>query len=200
MWGWGLRGNNGACSALSRTSVPSTASHSRLGPSGAGSWTGGLVYFLRLCGSPQGASCEAGRFSQPQPPQVFSVGAFRVCFPVLGPWVAWPVLLPVFSWFICEQMCDCGQPAALRTSLGLFIAYRAQGLPPVPSAAPVCLGSTNCHLRPAHPSLPATTFSCWDPLTPLYRPPTTPILTGLDEWLSDFHAVHFSLFWLLFCF
>ena len=46
---------------------------SKLGPSGADSWVGGLVYVLGPCGSLNKLSCEAGSFSPPpQPPQVFT--------------------------------------------------------------------------------------------------------------------------------
>ncbi|KAF6119640.1 hypothetical protein HJG60_010097 [Phyllostomus discolor] len=172
---------------------------SKLEPCGAGSWAGGFVYFLGLCEFPQRVSCEAERTSRPQLPQVFSVSAFRLCFLVLGPWVVRSVSLPFFH-FVCLcanmwlQIASC-----LACLTGSARCFLRPGSATGPSAAPVLLGSSNCHLCPAHPCLPATAFSCRYLSTPLHRPPTLPLLTGLDVWESDFHSVHFSVFWLFFC-
>ena len=80
---------------------------SKLGPSGADSWVGGLVYNLGPCGSSNKLSCGAGSFSHCQlnSPQVYS--EVRLYFPMLEPWVAQSVSLPsCSSQFICMQMWD----------------------------------------------------------------------------------------------
>ena len=51
--GEGLRGTNAACSALPHLQSLPPLSTSKLGPSGADSWVGGLVYILGPCGSLQ---------------------------------------------------------------------------------------------------------------------------------------------------
>ena len=81
----------------------------KLGPSGADSQVGGLVYFLGPYWSLQWTLLWGQELlPPPQPPQVFSVRDLRLYFPVLEPWVAWSVSLPsCSSWFFCSRMWDC---------------------------------------------------------------------------------------------
>ena len=51
--GEGPRGSNGVRSTLHWISVTPSAPHNQIGPSGAGSWVGGLVHTLGPCGSLQ---------------------------------------------------------------------------------------------------------------------------------------------------
>ena len=93
----------------------------KLGPSGADSQVGGLVYVLGPCGSLQWPLLWGWEFLllTPQPPQVFSVKSLRLYFPSLEPWVARFVSLPSSpSRFICTRMRDrpiC-QPLPCRES------------------------------------------------------------------------------------
>ena len=70
----------------------------KLGPSGADSWVGGLVYVLGPCRSLQWTLLWGWEFLPllPQSPQVFSVSGLRFYFPVLEPWVARSASLPAF--------------------------------------------------------------------------------------------------------
>ena len=91
MWGRGPRGNNGTCSTLCQISVVPPPPTSKVGPSGADSWVGGLVYSLGPCGSLQRTllwGCEFLPLLPPQPPRVFSISGLRLYFPALEPWVA----------------------------------------------------------------------------------------------------------------
>ena len=79
---------------------------SKLGPSGADSRVGGLVYTLGPCGSLQGAFLWEFLPLLPEPPQLCSVRDFEAYFLALELWVAWSVLLhsvpPSLS------ACECG--------------------------------------------------------------------------------------------
>ena len=107
MWGRGPRGNNAACSALGFQSLPPLPT-SKLGPFGGDSWVGGFVYILGPCGSLQWTLlCDWEFLLLLQPTQVFKTRGFEAFFFTLGPWVAWPVLLPSYSsQFIYKQMWD----------------------------------------------------------------------------------------------
>ena len=81
----------------------------KLGPSGADSRVGELVHALGPCGSLQQTLLWGWAFLPlpPQPPQVFSVRALRLYFPLLEPWVVRSVLLPNCSFqFLCMRMRD----------------------------------------------------------------------------------------------
>ena len=143
---------------------------SKLGPFGAASIVGGIVYILGPCGSLQWTLLWGWEFLPllPQPPLVFSVRGLRFYFTALELWVAQSVSVPSCSfWFICTQVWD--RPVH-------------NPLPP---------GSASRHLaRPDPPSadLPQV-------LSTLL--PVSALPTGLDEclspWLSDFHTAQFSV-------
>ena len=87
---------------------------SKLGPSGADSQVGGIVYVLGSCRSfqqilPWGWEC----LPPLQFPQVFTASftfpeVLKLYFPVLEPCVPWSVSLPsCSSWFPCTQLLDC---------------------------------------------------------------------------------------------
>ena len=81
---------------------------SKLGPSGADSRVGGLVYDLGPCGSPTNTPVRLGVSpAAASTPMCFQSG-LRLYFPALELWVARSVSLPsCSSWFICTQMLDC---------------------------------------------------------------------------------------------
>ena len=61
---------------------------SKLGPSGADSQVGGLVYFLGLCGLSNEPSCQARSFScHCNPHRFFQSEVMRLYFTALEPWV-----------------------------------------------------------------------------------------------------------------
>ena len=82
---------------------------SKLGPSGADSRMGSLVYVLGPCGSLQQTVGEGGSFSQHCNPHRFlQPEVLRLYFPVLDPWVVQSVSLPsCSSQFIRTQMWYC---------------------------------------------------------------------------------------------
>ena len=108
-------------------------------------------------------SCEAGSFSCHLNPHRYSQSeVLRLYFSMLGPWVAWSVLLPsCSSWFICMQMWDC---------------LVCQLLPHPPWSSSYCLT-----MSPVCPSCPSL------PLLPVWMN-----VSSLTPWLSDFHVVPFS--------
>ena len=82
---------------------------SKPGPSGAGSWVGGLVYILGpILGSSVNSPVSLGVCpAAASTPQVFSVRGLRLYFPTLELWVAWSVSLPsCSSQFVCTRMWD----------------------------------------------------------------------------------------------
>ena len=85
MWVRGQRGNNAACSlSASFQSLPLLPT-SKLGPSGADSQVGSLVYILGPCGSLQQTLLWGWDFLlPPQPPQVFSIRGFEALFYLSG--------------------------------------------------------------------------------------------------------------------
>ena len=67
------------------------------------------MFVLGPCGSLKEHSCEGGCFSccRLNPHRCFQSEVLRLSFPVLEPWVLWPVSLPsCSSWFIHMQMWD----------------------------------------------------------------------------------------------
>ena len=75
--------------SISFQSLPPIAT-SKLGPSGADSQVGVLVYILEPCGSLQLLSCEVGSFSNHcNHRRSFKSEVLRLYFPMLEPWVAW---------------------------------------------------------------------------------------------------------------
>ena len=109
MWGRVPRGNNGACSTLCRLSLPPLPTI-KLGPSGADSLVGRLVYVLkRPCWSFQLTHLSGWEFLLLlQLPQIFTATGFEVFFPpCAGTLLVWSVSLPSCpSQFICMQMWD----------------------------------------------------------------------------------------------
>ena len=88
---------------------------SKLGPSGADSWVGGLVDIPDPVGLSSDLSCEAVSFScLLNPNRTFQSEVLRLYFPILKLWVMWSVwLLSCPSRFICTQMWDhpvCNPP------------------------------------------------------------------------------------------
>ena len=83
----------------------------KLGPSGADSWVGGLVYILEPCGSLQWTLLWGWEFLLllPQPSQVFSIRDLRLYFPALEPWVVRSVSPPpqLFLLVYLQWMWDC---------------------------------------------------------------------------------------------
>ena len=83
---------------------------SKLGPSGADSQMGGLVYVLGPCGSLQQLSCEAGSFScHHNLHRCFQSEVLRLYFPTLEPWVAWSVSLPSCCSWLSAGKCGTAQ-------------------------------------------------------------------------------------------
>ena len=135
----------------------------KLGPSGAASWVGGLVYILAPWGSLQETLLWGWEFLPVvyQPPQVFLIRGLRLYFPVLEIWVAWSVLLPsCSSQFSCTWMWD-------RLVRNLLPHRVPQPSPCLESSLPGCLSP---------------------PLLPVWMN-----VSSLSPWLSDFHIVQFSI-------
>ena len=107
-----------------------------------------------------------------QPPQVFSMNGLRLYFPVLGSWVAQSISLPSFSsWFICTQIWDLlvhQPPPCLPWSTSCSVAHLV-----------LCCCLVTPPLYPCSWSLP---------LLPVWTN-----VSSLFPWLSDFHAVRFSV-------
>ena len=98
----------------------------KLGPSGAGSRVGGLVYVLGPCGSLQQPLLWGWEFLllPPQPPRVFSLRGLRLYLPALEPWFAWSALLPAVPPGL--SMRECGvtgrySPHCLPSSPPLWV-------------------------------------------------------------------------------
>ena len=177
--GEGLRGSNGACSALHQISITTSATHNQIGPlwcwfpSGWACahsrppWVSPRTSPVRLGVSPAAASTGKGVFNQ----------GLEALFPVLEPWVTRSASLPCrSSQFICARMWGLGVlptalPAPFSTTLSpalsVYLCTNAgsQGLPVVRLPAPfiphsASLGpatatrvlSTRCRLRPSYQS------------------------------------------------
>lgn len=117
-----------------------------LGPSGAGSQLGGLVYVRRSCGSLQQLSCEGGSLSRDLNPHMSFQFRFLVYFSALGPWVAWSVSL---SHLVYQHM-NVG-PWSASCLVHLTGSAGGHSMPRV------------CQLPPVRPGPPATAFPCPDP-------------------------------------
>ena len=161
MWGRGLRGNDGTCSALCWISVTSPATHKQSGPfwccfrSGwvcvhSGTlWVSPTNSPVRLGVSPAALSTPTGVFNQWSEalfPQAGTLGC-TVCHPV-------------------HRLLPCGPAAALPTSLHNPPAHWVRQPPPCYKSSPL-----SC------PSLP---------LLPLWMK-----VSSVSPWLSDFHRVRF---------
>ena len=145
----------------------------KLGPSGADSWVGRLVHALGPCGSLQRTLLWGWEFLPllPQPPQVSSIRGLRLYFPALEPLVAWSASLPhCSSRFIYARMWGHGVSQLLHCMPHSTICHLA--------------GSTSRRLAasPLHPGCP------FAPLLPVWMS-----VSSLSPWLSDFHAVRFSV-------
>ena len=102
-------------------------------------------------------SCEAGSFSRCclNPHRSFKSEAFRLYFPMLEPWVAWFVPLPLF--LLVHPHMNVGLPAPPATALPGPPAADLPGLPaatsqvlqPLPFESPPCLAA---RLHPSYPS------------------------------------------------
>ena len=89
----------------------------KLGPSGAGSWVGGLVHTVGPCGSLQRPLLWGWEslLLPPQPPGALSIRGLRLYFPELEPWVARSALLPaVCPIYLCANV---GPQGLLPTTL-----------------------------------------------------------------------------------
>ena len=107
-------------------------------------------------------SCNPHRFFQSE--------VLRLYFPTLGPWVAWPVLLPSYSsQFICMQIWD--HPVSQPSPHSVF-----QPLPCPPQSSRPHLA-----MSPLHPGCPSP------PLLSIWMN-----VSSLSPWLSNFHTVQFS--------
>ena len=144
MWGRGLRGNNGACSALCWISVTSAATHNQIVPFWCWFLDVGFVYVLGPCGSLQQNLLWDWEFLLlvPQLPQVFSISGLRLYFPLTG-------------------AMDC------------VVCCQVHQLLPCPPRSTIChlAGSTSLHL--AHPGPPATALpQVLSTQLPISTPPT----------------------------
>ena len=154
-------------------------STSKLGPSGADSRVGGVVYILGTCGSLQSTLLWGWEFLMPpQPPQVFSVRDFEALFPQPGTLGCMVCVVPQFFLLVYPHA-NVGPPSLPATAS-----------PDLPSAASPT-GSSSCRLA-ACPLCP----SCLSlPLLPVW------MNVSLTSWLLDFHTVWFLWqFWLFFVF
>ena len=172
----------------------------KLGPSGAGSWVGGLAHALGPCGSLQRPLLWGWEslLLPLQPPRALSIRGLRLYFQELEPWVAQSASLPtVRPVYLCANVgprgaTHCSACPALRHSesgsLGLSVhqcgaagSASARGLP-----APVVPHSASLS--------PATATPVLSTQVPISAPPT-----GLDECLFcislvlDPLAVRFSV-------
>ena len=99
----------------------------KLGPSLADSWMGGFLYILGPCGSLQWTVLWGWEFLQlpPHPNVCFQSEALRLYFPILVPWVAWSILLPMWS-----------PPNYLHVNMGPSSAQAAASWGPPTAALP----------------------------------------------------------------
>ena len=169
-WGRGLRGSNGACSALCGFQSLPPLPTSKLGPSGGDSWVDGFVYILGPCGSLQWTLLWGWEFFPlPQPPQIFTTRSFEALFTHTG----------TLGWMIC-----------LTPHLFLPIHPHANVGPPAPQLPPL---HRVCQQLPCHKS---SSPGCPSP-NPL---PVWMNVSSLTPWLSDFHTLWFSVSSGGFCF
>ena len=149
-----------ACSVLCRLSVTSTATHSKLGPSGADSQVGGFVYILGLCRSFQQTLLWGLEFLLLQQPlQIFTARGFEALFPLAGS----------LSCVVC-----------VAPQLFFLLYFHTNvGLPSLPATALPTQSSGCCFvMSPLHPGCPSA------PLLPVWMN-----VSSLTPWLSDFHTV-----------
>ena len=84
---------------------------SKLGPSGADPWVGGLVYVLGPCGSFQQTLLRGWEFLLlPQTPQMFSVRGFEALFPCMGA-LGWTVFLAPLLFLLVYLHANMGPPS-----------------------------------------------------------------------------------------
>ena len=172
MWG---RGWEGAVALAPLTagfrSLP-LLSTIKLDPSGADSWVCGLVHALGPCGSLQPPLLWVwdSLLLLPQPPRMCSIRGLRLIS------LSWsPGLLSLFRSLAVPpgfSMCECGTAgsASCRTAC------------PVPSTIRHLAGSGCIAMSPLHPGCSSP------PLIPVWMN-----VSSLSAWLSDFHAVRFSV-------
>ena len=173
MWGRGLIGSNGACSALCWFSVTPPLPSSKLGPCGADSQVGGFVYVLRPCGSLQRTFLWGWEFLLLPGSQGFLIRDFEALFPHAGNLGHFPVFPPVLS----------------------------VGLPAFPaSSSPALLPHLPWSSRPIHTQMwdflvhqPLPCCESSPPHLPVCAPPTS-----LDEYFFNSLVVklpYSSIFW-----
>ena len=197
--GEGLRGSNGACSPLHRTSIFHSNTHNQTGPLWCWFlsewacacprplWVSPTTSPVRLGVSPAAAPTPTGVFNQ----------RFEALFPPLEPWVPRSALLPaVCPVYLCANV---GLRGATRHSACPVLCHSETGplgLPGQMWGRRVCQWS-DCLPRSSHTppvSVPLRPCESSPPRLPVSAPPT-----GLDECsfpislLSDFLAIVFSV-------
>ena len=133
-WGRVLRGNNAAF-------LEQVFSHFLLYPQANWALVVPIVYILGPCGSLQRTLLWGWEFLLPlHTPQVLQPEVWRLSFPMLEPWVAWSVLLPVVPLvYLCKNVGLPAWPAVAHLSSP-------------PATLPWVLSALAAHLCPSYQS------------------------------------------------